>query len=165
MSAQAQGCIAISIAHQRKDVRITAIDVSPDALEIAKRNAAKHGVADRITFLQGDLFAPLKQGSAFELVVSNPPYIAQAEFAGLAPDVRDHEPRVALDGGPDGLAFYRRIALCVGKYLKTGGKLLLEIGYTQETAVREILGYQPELEVGPTLKDAVGHPRVICAKS
>jgi release factor glutamine methyltransferase len=158
------GCIAVSIAHQRKDARVTAVDISPDALEVAKRNAARHGIADRIAFLQGDLFASLREEMTFDLVVSNPPYISEAEFAGLAPDVRDHEPRVALDGGPDGLTFYRRIALGVGRYLKAGGQLLVEIGYTQENTVREILVGQSGLEVGATLKDAAGHPRVIGAK-
>jgi len=158
------GCIAVSIAHQKKDARVTAVDVSPDALDVAKRNAAKHDVADRIEFLKGDLFAPLAAGSTFDLVVSNPPYIAHAEFASLAPDVRDHEPRVALDGGPDGLAFYRRIANGVVQFLKPGGRLLLEIGYTQESAVHTLLRHQPELEIGPTLKDMAGHPRVVVAK-
>jgi release factor glutamine methyltransferase len=158
------GCIAVSIAHQKKDARVTATDVSPDALTVAKKNAAKHGVAERMTFLQGDLFGPLPPGSTFDLIVSNPPYIAQSEFATLATDVRDHEPRLALDGGPDGLAFYRRIANGVVPLLKPGGSLLLEIGYTQDEAVRGLLAERPELEVGPTLKDVGGHPRVVTAK-
>jgi release factor glutamine methyltransferase len=158
------GCIAISLAHQKKDARVTATDVSPDALDVAKRNAAKHTVADRITFLQGDLFAPLPPGSTFDLIASNPPYIAQGEFPSLAPDVRDHEPRLALDGGPDGLAFYRRIAKDAPAFLKPGGSILLEVGYTQGAAVRGLLAERPELEVGPTLKDVGGHPRVVTAK-
>jgi release factor glutamine methyltransferase len=158
------GCIAVSIAHQKKDARVVAIDISPDALEIARRNAVRHRVADRITFLHGDLFTPLPPGSTFDLIVSNPPYIAAHEFAGLAPDVRDHEPRAALDGGPDGLTFYRRIAAGVGLVLRPSGKLLVEIGATQDTDVRAILGSQPELEVGPTIKDLAGHPRVVAAK-
>jgi release factor glutamine methyltransferase len=157
------GCIAVSIAHQKKDARVTAVDVSPDALDVAKRNAATHGVADRIAFLQGDLFAPVPSGT-FDLVVSNPPYIAQHEFAGLAPDVREHEPRAALDGGADGLAFYRRIAATVSPFLNPGGKLLLEIGSTQDEAVRALLAEQPGLEVGATLKDMAGLPRVVTAK-
>jgi release factor glutamine methyltransferase len=158
------GCIAISLAHQKKDARVTATDVSPDALAVAQRNATKHGVADRMAFLQGDLFAPLPGGSQFDLIASNPPYIAQSEFSALAPDVRDHEPRLALDGGPDGLAFYRRIATGVGPFLKPGGSLLLEIGYTQEDPVRRLLAERPELEVGATLKDMGGHPRVVTAR-
>ena len=158
------GCIAVSLAHQKKDAHVTATDVSPDALAVAKRNAAKHGVADRMTFLQGDLFAPLPSGSAFDLIVSNPPYIAQGEFADLAPDVRDHEPRLALDGGPDGLAFYRRIANGVGPLLKPGGSLLLEIGWKQADAVQALLAERPELDLGPTLKDTGKNPRVVTAK-
>ena len=100
----------------------------------------------------------------FDLVVSNPPYITPAELAGLAPDVRDHEPRLALDGGPDGLAFYRRIAAGVGAFLKTGGSVLVEIGSTQDDAVRALFAAQPELELGATLKDGLRLPRVVCAK-
>lgn len=158
------GCIAVSLAHQKKDAQVTAIDISPDALAVAKRNAAKHNVADRITFLQGDLLAPLPPGGTFDLIVSNPPYIAQSEFAGLSPDVRDHEPRLALDGGPDGLAFYRRLAASAGAFLKPGGSLLLEIGYTQDAAVRALLAERPEFDLGPTLKDMGKHPRVVTAK-
>lgn len=158
------GCIAISLAHQKKDARVIAIDISAAALEVTKRNAAKHEVAERITFLQGDLFAPLPAESTFDLIVSNPPYIAEHEFAELSTDVRDHEPHLALNGGPDGLAFYRRIAKEAGRFLKPGGSLLLEIGYTQDEAVRGLLAEQPELEVGPTLKDMVGHTRVVNAK-
>ncbi len=158
------GCIAISLAHQKKDARVTATDISPDALAVARKNAAKHGVTERMTFLQGDLFAPVPSGSTFDLIASNPPYIAPGEFAALAPDVRDHEPRIALDGGPDGLAFYRRIANAAGPFLKPGGSLLLEIGYTQEAAVRGLLAERAEFEVGPTLKDGSGHPRVVTAK-
>lgn len=158
------GCIAISLAHQKKDAHVTATDVSPDALAVAKRNAAKHGVAERMTFRQGDLFGALPAGATFDMVVSNPPYIAQGEFASLAPDVRDHEPRIALDGGPDGLAFYRRITAGVGPLLKPGGSLLLEIGWTQEDVVRALVAERPELEPGPTLKDMGKHPRVVTAK-
>jgi release factor glutamine methyltransferase len=158
------GCIAISLAHQKKDARVTATDISPDALDVARKNAVKCGVANRMTFLQGDLFTALPAGATFDLIASNPPYIAQSEFAALSADVRDHEPRIALDGGPDGLAFYRRIANGVSPFLKNGGSLILEIGYTQDDAVRGLLAERPELEVGPTLKDMGGHPRVVTAR-
>jgi release factor glutamine methyltransferase len=159
------GCIAVSVAHQKKDARVTAVDISAEALQVARRNATRHGVADRVEFLHGDLFAPLPAGATFDLVVSNPPYIAPHEFATLPPDVRDHEPRAALDGGPDGLDFYRRIAAGVGPFLKPGGRLLVEIGATQEADVRAILGGRPELEVGPTLRDLAKLPRVVTAKT
>jgi release factor glutamine methyltransferase len=158
------GCIAVSIAHQKKDARVTAVDVSPDALDVARRNAETHGVADRMTFRQGDLFDPLPEGATFDLVVSNPPYVTPAELATLAPDVRDHEPRLALDGGPDGLAFYRRIASGIGPFLKPGGWVLVEIGATQEDAVRGLFAERPELDLGKTLKDDHGLPRVVTAR-
>jgi len=158
------GCIAISIAHQAKTTRVTAVDVSPDALGVAKRNASTHGVQDRVTFALGDLFAPLPEGSQFELIVSNPPYVTPGELAELAPEVRDHEPRIALDGGPDGLAFYRRIATDASRFLKPGGTVLVEIGVSQEDAVQGIFAARSELTVNPTIKDLAGRPRVISAR-
>jgi release factor glutamine methyltransferase len=158
------GCIAISIAQQKKDARLTATDVSPDALDVARRNAERHGVAARVHFQQGDLFAALASGSLFDMIVCNPPYVAPAEMAALGPDVREHEPRLARDGGPDGLAFYRRIAGDAERFLMPGGHLLLEIGSAQEAAVRSLIGAQPELEQIKTVTDAAGLPRVVIAK-
>lgn len=158
------GCIAVSVAHQKKDARVTATDISPDALDIARGNAKKHGVASRINFVQGDLFDPVPGAIAFDLIVSNPPYVTPGEFSTLAPEVRDHEPRLALDGGPDGLAFYRRIANGVETRLKPGGSVLVEIGESQDEAVRGLFAERPELEVANTLKDAAGHTRVVCAR-
>jgi release factor glutamine methyltransferase len=158
------GCIAISIAHQKNDAHVVAVDISPDALTVARRNAAKHRVADRVTFLHGDLFSPLDVGDRFDLIVSNPPYVAHDEFATLQAEVRDHEPRIALDGGPDGLEFYRRIAARVTEFLKEGGRLLLEIGSSQEESVRAILSARAGLEVGPTVRDMGRLPRVVTAR-
>jgi release factor glutamine methyltransferase len=155
------GCIAVSIAHQKKDAQVTASDISPDALEVAQRNAQRHGVAERMRFLCGDLVAPVPPGEVFDLIVSNPPYIAQGELTHLAPEVRDHEPRIALDGGADGLAFYRRLAKSVAPYLIEGGCLLLEIGAGQEEAVQNIFAEFPQWQVGPTFKDMAGRPRVV----
>ena len=158
------GCIAVSLAHQCKGATVTAIDVSPDAIDIAKRNAVRHGVGNRITFLTGDLFAPLS-GSPFDLIVSNPPYISHAELADLPADVREHEPRVALDGGPDGLAFYRRIANEASAFLKSGGSVMVEIGWTQEPAVRALFEGRPELTHVASAKDGGGGRwRVVSAK-
>ena len=154
------GAIAVTIAKQHKTVQITAVDVSPQALAVAKTNAEKHGVADRITFLEGDLFAPVA-GQTFDLVVSNPPYIAQSEFPSLDIGVRDFEPRSALDGGPDGLDFYRRIAADTANHLAPGGSVLVEIGVTQEAAVRDL--FAAHLEIGPTYRDMAGRPRVVSA--
>lgn len=152
----------MSIAHQHKTSRLTAVDVSPDAAEVAKRNAAKHGVADRVTVLVGDLFAPLPPGSLFDLIVSNPPYVTPTEFDALSPDVRDHEPRGALDGGPDGLAFYRRIASDMGPVLKPGGLVLVEIGATQEEAVRAVFDGKG-FTTFPAVRDYGRRPRVVMA--
>ena len=157
------GCVAVSLAHTLKTASVTAIDISPDALDTARRNAAAHAVADRIVFLHGDLFAPLPPAASFDAVVSNPPYIAPGEFAGLAVEVRDHEPRVALDGGPDGLAFYRRIAADAPTVLRPGGTLLVEIGSTQADAVMELFSAAGLTHVALT-RDGSALPRVVSAR-
>jgi release factor glutamine methyltransferase len=155
------GCIAIALAKQHKTARITAIDVSGAAIAVAAANAARHGVGDRVTFAEGDLFTPVT-GQTFDLIVSNPPYIAQGEFASLDVGVRDFEPRSALDGGPEGLDFYRRIAAEAPAHFALGGTLLVEIGATQESAVREL--FADHFELGPTFKDPAGRPRVVSAR-
>jgi len=142
-------------------VRVTAVDLSAEALDVARQNAVRHGVDDRITFAEGDLFAPVG-GQTFDLIVSNPPYIARDEFPTLDVGVRDFEPRAALDGGPDGLDYYRRIAAEAPGHLKLGGAVLVEIGVTQEAAVRDL--FAARLDPGPTIKDASGRPRVITAR-
>lgn len=156
------GCIAVSVAHQAKSCQVTATDISPDALAIAQRNAVKHAVDQRITFLSGDLFSALPPDARFDLILSNPPYITPGELATLAPDVRDHEPRVALDGGPDGLAFYRRIANESRAYLHPQGSVMVEIGWTQAEAVRELF-QAAGFTVNPPLADRAGRWRVITA--
>jgi release factor glutamine methyltransferase len=156
------GCIAISLAHQSPAAQVTAVDLSPDALEIARRNAHRHGVMERVTFLQGDLFKPVPAGAQFDVIVSNPPYVTCAELAELAPEVRDHEPRLALDGGTDGLNVYRRIAAEARPYLAPGGTVLVEHGYQQGESVRAIFA-ETGWQVRPTVKDAAGLPRVTIA--
>lgn len=136
------GCIAITLATKCATTRVVALDVSAEALAIAKQNAAKHNVADRMEFRHGDGFAALKAGERFELIVSNPPYIASAEIETLQPEVRDHDPRGALDGGADGLDFYRRLATQAATFLKPHGKLMLEFGDGQADAINAILTAQ-----------------------
>jgi release factor glutamine methyltransferase len=155
------GAIAVAVARQHKTARVTAVDVSPTALAVAAGNAQRHAVADRVTFLEGDLFGPVA-GQTFDLVVSNPPYIARSEFPALDAGVREFEPRAALDGGPEGLDFYRRIAADVANYLGPGGAVMVEIGATQEPAVREL--FAAHLDPGPGFKDAAGRPRVVTAR-
>ncbi|QEL14346.1 peptide chain release factor N(5)-glutamine methyltransferase [Limnoglobus roseus] len=157
------GCVAVSLANAVKAATVTAADVSPDALAVAKRNAKRNGVADRVQFLNGNLFSPLSAGTSFDLIVSNPPYIPPVEIETLMPEVKDHEPRIALDGGTDGLAFYRRLSAESGRWLKPGGGLMVEIGHTQADAVRNLFesaGFQ----VGKTIKDRGGRPRVVVGK-
>lgn len=125
------GCIAIAVAAKCPTALLVAMDVSPEALSTAQQNAAKNNVSDRIEFRQGDGFAALKAGEQFDLILSNPPYIASAEIETLQPEVRDHDPRSALDGGADGLDFYRRLAAESGPFLKPQGKIMLEFGEGQ----------------------------------
>jgi release factor glutamine methyltransferase len=158
------GCLAIAVAKRHKTARITAVDISPEALAVAARNASSHGVADRITFLEGDLFGPLPAGQRFAFVLSNPPYISHAEFVQLPKDVRDFEPRLALDGGLDGFAIFDRLVDQAREYLEPGGHLLVEIGCAQETAGRERIARLPGYELGKTVHDLAGHPRVLCAR-
>jgi release factor glutamine methyltransferase len=158
------GCLAIGVAHRIKGASVTAIDLSPEALAVAGRNASKHGVADRVTFLEGDLLSPLPVGSQFDFILSNPPYIAHHELEGLQREVRDFEPRLALDGGPDGLAIFMRLIEQARSALVPGGYLLIEIGYTQQDAGQAALLRFPEYELGKTIHDGAGHPRVLCAR-
>ncbi len=129
------GAIAIALAKELAAATVVATDVSPEAVAIAKKNAERNGVADRVDVRLGDLFAPVA-GERFDLVVSNPPYIASAVIPTLAAEVR-REPRLALDGGPDGLAFYDRICAVAPEYLLPGGALVVEHGFDQAAAVRE----------------------------
>lgn len=132
------GCLAVTLAVKCPDARVTAMDVSPDALAVAAQNAARHGVSDRIEFRESDGFAALPAGAKFDLIVSNPPYIPTLEIDTLQPEVRDFDPRAALDGGPDGLKFHRLLAGQATAFLAAGGRLMLELGDGQAAAVREI---------------------------
>jgi release factor glutamine methyltransferase len=151
------GCIAIALAAKCPNAKIIATDISADALVLAKENAARNNVAERIEFLQGDGFAALpkvgqasslsnsaRQGAGwkpallYDLLISNPPYIPSAEIETLQPEVRDFDPRGALDGGADGLDFYRRLAAEAKPFLKPDGKIMLEFGDGQADAIKII---------------------------
>ncbi len=136
------GCIAIALAAKCPNARITATDASADALALAGENAGKNNVADRIEFFRGDGFAAVPGGTQFQLIISNPPYIPTGEIETLQPEVRDFDPRGALDGGADGLDFYRIFAAQAGPLLKPGGKLMLELGDGQAAAVQKLFEYQ-----------------------
>lgn len=157
------GCIAVACAKHKPGARFAAIDASAEALAVARRNADRHAVADRIEFLEGDFLAPVAGRAAVDLIVSNPPYIATAEVESLDPTVRDFEPRLALDGGADGLDAYRRIVAQAPPLLKSGGRLILEIGFDQEAGVSALIEASPDLRFTAAVRDLQGHPRIIHA--
>jgi release factor glutamine methyltransferase len=132
------GCVAITIARERPTCSVFAADVSADALAVARDNALRLG-AYNVAFRQGDLFAAVQKERRFDLVTANPPYIPSAEIATLMPDVREHEPRQALEGGADGLALVRRIVAEAPAHLAPGGVLALEVGAGQAPAVAAML--------------------------
>jgi release factor glutamine methyltransferase len=157
------GCLAVACAVHQPSARFVAIDLSPEALAKARANADRHRAADRIEFLEGDLLAPVADRPAFDAILSNPPYIATGEIEALEPGVRDHEPRMALDGGPDGLDVVTRLINDAAPLLNPGGRLILEIGSAQEAPVRERIDARPEYDLLPTVRDLRGHPRVVQA--
>lgn len=151
------GCILVALLTEWPHSFGIGLDRSPGALSTARANAARNGVADRAAFVAGDWAASL--AGPFDLVVANPPYIASAVIAGLSGEVRDHDPRLALDGGADGLDAYRTILAQVPPLLAPGGHLLVEIGYDQEAALRGLAAaHNLRAEVR---RDLAGHPRVV----
>jgi release factor glutamine methyltransferase len=132
------GAIAIALAHERPDAVVTATDFSAAALNVARENAQQNGVAERVRFLEGDLLAPIAE-EQFDLVVSNPPYVAERDRESLPVEVRDFEPAQALFAGEDGLAVYRRLIPAAFAALAEGGWIVLEIGYGQEARARGLL--------------------------
>jgi release factor glutamine methyltransferase len=159
------GCIAIALAAELPQAAIWAIDISADALAIARKNAQRHGVAERILFLQGDLFVPFREDKkSFDLIVSNPPYIERDDLPSLQPEVQDWEPRVALDGGTDGLDFYRRLLAEGPAFLCSGGWLVMEIGHGQADEVLSLVREQRDLTEVHCVYDYAGKERAIMAR-
>lgn len=176
------GCLAVSLAARGPFARVTATDISGEALKVAAENARRllpgwkirtedaageakpdTGAEPLIEFRKGDLFQALSPGEyLYDMIVSNPPYIPSAVIPTLEPEVRDHEPLLALDGAEDGLACYRRIAAEAGRYLKPGGQILLEIGYDQGEAVRRLLA-DGGFEKTEVCRDLAGRDRVVKA--
>lgn len=132
------GCLAVALAAKCPDARVTALDISAEALAVARQNLARHGLLERVQLLHGDGLAALPASARFDLIVSNPPYIPTAEIETLQPEVRDFDPRAALDGGPNGLDFIRRLAAEAGGFLAPDGKLIFEFGDGQADAAREL---------------------------
>jgi release factor glutamine methyltransferase len=156
------GCLAITIACERPLARILATDISPDALEIALRNARRHEVDARVSLAAGDLLPPPVAGDpVFDLIVSNPPYVPEGDQPSLAPEVRDYEPAGALFAGQDGLDVIRRLIPVSAGRLAPGGYLIFEIGIDQDAAVTQLISTTPDLRIVGLRNDLQGIPRTV----
>lgn len=161
------GCVAVTLATILGNVRIVAVDRSPEALAVAKGNAERHAVAEKIEWMEGDLLSALRErgmAGMVDIIASNPPYIAEADWAGLQPEVREFEPRSALFSGPTGTEFHERLLRESKEFLVPGGTLVMEIGQGQCAAVRQMAehigGYAP-LRI---VEDEAGIERVVIAR-
>jgi release factor glutamine methyltransferase len=157
------GIIALSVAKHAPRVHATAIDISPAALAVARENAERLGVSEQVEFVESDLLAALPADRKFDFIVSNPPYITTDEFAALAPEVRDHEPQLALVAGPRGMNVIERLVPEAADRLRPGGTLLLEISPMLQQQVESLLAADPKWDLAPTTKDLAGHARVVVA--
>jgi release factor glutamine methyltransferase len=158
------GAIAIALAKEVKNIFLVATDISRDALILAKENAKAAGVQHQIEFVNGDLFGPLRpsrEKKPFDLILSNPPYIVRRKISTLAKEVKDYEPTIALDGGKDGLAFYRRIIPEALGYLRTGGWLLLEVALGQGPDVSALMEVESNFSKAECIPDLSGIGRVV----
>jgi len=158
------GCIAVTLAVKRPDLRLHALDRCPAAIELARENARRHAVSERIEWVVGEMTSPPSSWSeSMDAVVSNPPYVTEAEWGRLEPEVRDHDPREALVAGPSGLEAYAALVAPAAALLRPGGALILELGWGQAASVRSIVGAAPfeTIEVRPDLR---GIPRVLVAR-
>lgn len=161
------GCIAVAVARLRPRARVIAMDISHASLQVARQNALRHGVNDRTTWLEGDMLIPLdgtKLEGCVDVMVANPPYVAEGDWPGLQPEVRDFEPRHALVAGPRGTECHERLLKEARRYLSSGGALVMEIGAGQGQALRRLVdtlgGYQP----ARFLRDAADIERVVIAE-
>jgi release factor glutamine methyltransferase len=160
------GCVAVSVAVHMPESNVVATDLSSSALEMARANAAAHGVADRVAFLEGDLYEALEAAGAVpaDFLLANPPYVAETEWETLQPEIRNHEPREALVAGPEGTEVIERIVQGAPAYLAPGGTLLVEIGASQGPAVRDLAAAERGLVDVDIRKDYAGHDRMLVAR-
>lgn len=158
------GAIAVTLAAQCSTRAVVASDLSAAALRIAGENAQRHAVAERILLREGDLFAAVESGERFACITANPPYIGQHELATLQADVRDFEPRLALDAGLDAVSFYRRIADAAPGFLEHGGALFVEVGFDQAAQVAAIFAERGLAQVR-TFRDITGIERVVTGRA
>ena len=159
------GCLAVALAYELPHAEIFATDISAAALEVARRNAGRQGVSNRTHFLEGDLLGPIASSPVpFDLIVSNPPYVAQSDADTLAREVREHEPHAALFGGPLGIEIYARLIEEAGALLQSRGVLVLELGYNAAQDVRGVLVAQGNWVSVSVTNDLAGIPRVLAAE-
>jgi release factor glutamine methyltransferase len=157
------GILAVTLARELPGARVIATDVSPEAAAVARRNAERHAVTDRVEVRVGDLLAPLAGEAPFDVVVSNPPYVATGDLAGLSAEVK-REPRLALDGGPDGLDLVRRLVAGLPPLVAAGGLIAIEHGFDQGDAARAIVDASGAFLPAATRADLAGRPRVTWAR-
>ena len=156
------GAIAVTLAKHLPQAVVTATDISPEALHVARANASRHGVEDRVRLLCCDLLDDPQASGPWDVIVSNPPYVREDEFESLPRDVRLHEPRTALVSGPTGVEVVARLAAVAAGRLESGGWLVVEVGPAR--AAEEAIAAQAGLQPGPTLSDAAGLPRIVQAQ-
>jgi release factor glutamine methyltransferase len=156
------GCVAVALAHERPSATIVATDISAAALDVARRNAARHGVAERIAFRHGDLLDGIDR--PFDAILANPPYVLDHARPALQPEVRDHEPAVALFGGIDGMGLLNRLAAEAPSRLRSGGYLILEFGLGQDVEIEDLFEQAPELTLTGVRRDLQGIARVAIAR-
>jgi len=155
------GCVAIALAQERPAARVIATDISEEALAVARRNAVRHGVADRLDIVRGDLLEPI--AAACDLIVANPPYVAAGVRPALQPEVRDHEPAVALFGGDDGLQVVERLVRNAPARIRSGGWLVFEFGLGQDEEIERMLAQSPDLRLVEFRRDLQGIARTAVA--
>jgi release factor glutamine methyltransferase len=164
------GCIAVALLKNLPGARVVATELSEEAVEVARGNAVRHGVSDRLDILKGDLLAPLldypttRGAASLDYLVSNPPYIPDDEWGAVAPNVKNHEPHLALRGGVDGLDYVRRLLADGPRLVKGGGLLMIEVADSRASAARELVEAHKDLGDVRVLKDFEGLPRVVMAR-
>ncbi|MEM6562575.1 MAG: peptide chain release factor N(5)-glutamine methyltransferase, partial [Planctomycetota bacterium] len=157
------GCVAIALASRLPTAQVTAVDIADEAVELARQNVETHALGERVEVHAGDMFAPVA-GQMFDAIVANPPYVARDQLAGLDRNVRDHEPMLALDGGPDGLDPHRAILANASDYLRPGGLLALEIAFDQEQSALALAEGFPSFTDRRIVRDLANRPRVLALR-